>query len=450
MRSSSLRLRLLAGGIAAIVVALATAGVGLEFLFERHVARTLADDLEVHAKQLLSGIDLAADGSLVLIRQPADPRFADPLSGLYWQIDDPAGAALRSRSLWDATLALPHDTLAPGDAHLHETIGPAKARVLVLERGVLLTAAEKPIPVRVAVAVDLARVTAAGRGFGRDLAVALVLLGLVLALATAVQVVLGLRPLDALRRGIAEIRSGRANRLLRAAPVEVQPLVAELNALLAAQDAEIERSRARAADLAHGLKTPLAALMSDVGRLRERGEIAVAEEIAAVGTAMSRHVDHELARARLRGARRRIVPSATEVAPLVGSIIATIARTPDGQRVVFETCIPGGTAVPLERNDLAEVLGNLLENAARHARSRVRVTAQPDRSIVVEDDGGGIGPEDRTSVLKRGTRLDERGGAGLGLAIVLDILDAYGWELELGASDLGGLKATIRPLAPGV
>jgi signal transduction histidine kinase len=430
----------LAGGVAAIAVALAVAGVGLELLFERHVTRTLAHDLEVHANQLLAGIDVSSDGRLVLVRQPADPRFADPLSGLYWQLADAGGAVLRSRSLWDATLALPEDDLAPGEAHLHETIGPAKARLLVLERVIVLTSSGTPGRVRVAVAVDLARVAAAGRGFGRDLAMALALLGLILTAATAVQVVLGLRPLAALRRGVAEIRSGAAHRLARPAPVEVQPLVAELNALLAAQDEEIERSRARAADLAHGLKTPLAALMADVGRLRERGESVVAEEIAAVGSAMSRHVDRELARARVRGARGRSVSAVTEIDPLVHSIIATLARTPNGERIEFERRIPPHASVPLERNDVAEVLGNLLENAARHARSRVRVTA-PGGSIVVEDDGRGISPEDRASVLKRGARLDERGGAGLGLAIVIDVLDAYGWGLDLGTSDLGGLKA---------
>ncbi len=442
---NSLRLRLLAGGIAAIVLALAVAGVGLVLLFERHVTRTLADDLEVHAKQLLSGIDLDPDGRLVLARQPTDPRFADPLSGLYWQVTDTRGTVLRSRSLWDATLPLPDDNPAPGDAHLHETIGPAKARVLVLEREVVLASGEKPDLVRVAVAVDLARVAAAGRGFGRDLGAALVLLGVVLVAATSVQVMLGLRPLNTLRQAVAEIRSGAAHQLVRPVPVEVQPLVAELNALLAAQDEEIERSRARAADLAHGLKTPLAALMADAGRLRERGETEFAEEIAAVGSAMSRHVDRELARVRVRGARVGRAPATTDVESLVRSIVATLVRTPDGERVEFETRVAPGTHVPLERDDLAEVLGNLLENAARHARSRVRVSALTTSSIAVEDDGSGISAELRASISERGVRLDERGGAGLGLAIVREIVDAYGWTLQLKTSDLGGLKAEIVP-----
>lgn len=442
---NSLRLRLLAGGLAAIFVALAVAGVGLEILFERHVARTLADDLDVHTKQLLSGISLSPQGSLLLAREPADPRFDDPLSGLYWQVEAAGGEVLRSRSLWDATLALPQDTPAPGESHLHETIGPGDARVLVLERGAVLTAAPQPVAVRVSVAASLARISAAGRSFGRDLTIALMLLGLVLALATTVQVVLGLRPLDALRDNVSAVRSGEAQRLTPAAPAEVQPLVAELNALLAAQEEQIERSRAHAADLAHGLKTPLAALMADAEQLRERGEHAIAAQIAAVGNAMSRNVDRELARARLRGARAHRAPAATEVAPLVHSLVETLARTPEGQRVAIDTRITAETVVPIERGDLAEVLGNLLENATRHARSRVRITALPGSPITVEDDGRGISAEDQAVVLQRGTRLDERGGAGLGLAIVLDVLDGYGWQLELGTSSLGGLAARIGP-----
>ncbi|MGD9597736.1 MAG: sensor histidine kinase [Steroidobacteraceae bacterium] len=441
----SLRLRLLAGGFAAILVALVVAGIGLELLFERHVARTLADDLDVQAKQLLSGLSLGPDGAPLIAREPVDPRFDDPLSGLYWQVDVAGGEVLRSRSLWDATLALPRDELQPGETHLHETIGPASARVLVLERGATLTDKGRPVVVRVSVAVNLARISAAGRSFGRDLAVALALLGLVLAGATAVQVVLGLRPLDALRDDVAAIRSGKARRLTPVAPAEVQPLVAELNALLAAQEGEIERSRAYAADLAHGLKTPLAALMADVERLRERGEDALASRIATVGTAMSRHVDRELARVRLRGTRTHGLRAATEIEPLARSLVETLARTPQGQRIAFDLHIEAGTIVPMERGDLAEVLGNLLENAARHAHARVHLAALPDASITVEDDGRGIAPEHRAAVLQRGTRLDERGGAGLGLAIVLDILDAYGWRLELGESTLGGLAATFRP-----
>lgn len=451
MRWGSLRLRLVAGGIVAILVALTIAGAGLVLLFERHVTRTIADDLDVHLKQLIAGIDVDPQGQLVVARPPADPRFANPLSGLYWQVTDDRGQLLRSRSLWDTSLALPADDPTPDEVHQHEIAGPAKARVLVAERRISLTTAGGRLLVRVAVAADLARVSAATAAFGKDLAIALGLLGLVLAIATSIQVGLGLRPLDVMRRGVADIRSGRRHHLPPGMPVEVRPLVEELNALLEVQEREIERSRSRAADLAHGLKTPLAALASDAARLRDRGEGVIARDIEAVGDAMSRHVDRELARARVRGAARNRANVSVALAPLVQSLMATLARIPSGMRVQFEARIADDVQVPLDRTDLAEVLGNLLENAARHAVARVRITADAagGPSIVIEDDGAGIAPDQMRHVLARGARLDERGeGAGLGLAIVQDLLNAYGWRLDLANSELGGLKATISPATP--
>jgi signal transduction histidine kinase len=451
MRLGSLRFRLVAGGIVAILIALTIAGAGLILLFERHVTRTIADDLDVHINQLLAGIDVDPQNNLVATRPPVDPRFADPLSGLYWQVTDNRGQLLRSRSLWDATLALPADDLLPGEVHHHEIVGPAKAHVLVAERSVILTVGDRRVAVRVAVGADLARVSRAAFAFAKDLAIALGLLGLVLAIATSIQVGIGLSPLDALRRGVAEIRSGRRLHLPAAVPAEVRPLVEEINGLLDAQEQEIERSRSRAADLAHGLKTPLAALAADAGRLRIRGEEAIADDIEAVGDAMSRHVDRELARARVRGAMRNRAGVSAELAPLIQSLIATLSRTPAGGRVIFDARIADGVQIPLDRTDLAEVLGNLLENAARHAAARVRISAgtDPGPFIVIEDDGEGIAPEQIPRVLGRGVRLDERGeGTGLGLAIVEDVLSAYGWRIEFATSELGGLKATLAPLSP--
>jgi len=442
----------MAGGIVAILIALTIAGAGLILLFERHVTRTIADNLEVHVRQLLAGIDVDAQGNLVVTRPPADPRFADALSGLYWQVSDDRGQLLRSRSLWDTTLSLPHDNPSPGEIHQHEMAGPANSRVLVVERLVSLTVGDRRVPVRVVVAADLGRVSAATAAFAKDLGLALGLLGLVLTIAAIVQVLLGLRPLDALRRGVADIRAGRVRHLPAAVPAEVQPLVEEVNALLDEQEREIERSRGRAADLAHGLKTPLAALAADAGRLREQGQETIARDIESVGDVMSRHVDRELARARVRGTMRRKAGLSTALLPLVRSLIDTLARTPAGMRVAFDPRIGEGLSVPMDRTDLAEVLGNLLDNSARHAASRVRVSAvsgSSGPSISIEDDGEGIAPDERSKVVERGIRLDERAeGAGLGLAIVQDVLEAYGWRLVLGASDeLGGLKVTIAPRA---
>jgi signal transduction histidine kinase len=444
MRWGSLRLRLVTAGTIAILIALGIGGVGLVVLFQRHVARTLAADLDVHLRQLLDGLEVGPEGGIVVARPPADPRFVEPLSGLYWQVSEDYGQLLRSRSLWDVTLALPIDEPGPSEVHQHELAGPGDARVLVAERSVLMNP-DRPIRIRAAVASDLARATDAVHAFAKDLSVALGVLALVLALATSVQVGLGLQPLAVLQRGVAEIRAGHRKHLPIAVPTEVAPLVEEVNALLDAQEREITRSRSRAADLAHGFKTPLAALAADAAHLRTLGEMKLARNVEAVAEAMSRQVDRELALARLRGTARGT--GSTELAPLLGSLVATLARTPSGARISFESHVPGGLTMPWDRTDLAEVLGNLLENAARHAENAVRITAAADPlAVIVEDDGPGIPEAQIARVLERGGRLDQQApGNGLGLAIVQDALEAYGWQLEIGRSKLAGARVLIAP-----
>lgn len=447
MSGTSLRLRLIAGGIAAIVLALAIAGAGLTILFQRHVARSIGEDLDVHLRQLLAGLDIDSNGRLVVTREPTDPRFMEALSGLYWQVEAGSDSLLRSRSLWDARLTLPDDAISPGETHRHEAAGPASKRVLIAERMVRFTSS--PSKARVAVAIDIARIERAGSAFARELAAALGLLGLVLAIATALQVGVGLRPLARLRKDIADIRSGRAQRLPTTAPIEVRPLATEINGLLDAQEREGERARGRAADLAHGLKTPLAALAGDVERLRKLGQAGIARDIEQVGDTMRRHVDRELTRARLRGSdgRRAIQPA--HVVPLARSIAAMLERAPLAHPVRIDIDVDLGARLLIDRDDLAEVLGNLMENAARHARSLVRVRMHDDEGrqvLTIDDDGPGIAPEARAAMLERGGRLDTSGGgAGLGLAMVQDVLVAYGWEIELSGSDLGGLSARIQP-----
>jgi signal transduction histidine kinase len=447
MRWASLRLRLVAGGMIAILVALGVAGVGLVLLFQRHVSRTMAADLDVHLQQLLAGIDVSSDGRLLITRQPADPRFEEPLSGLYWQVTDDRDQMLRSRSLWDTTLRLPPDEPGPSEVHQHEVDGPGDARVLVAERSVLMTAGDRRVQVRAAVASDLSRAAEAVKAFAKDLSVALGLLAFVLAIATSIQVSLGLRPLALLRRGISEIRAGHRKHLPAAVPSEVEPLVEEVNALLDTQEREIVRSRGRAADLAHGFKTPLAALLADAAWLRIRGDSCLAQSIEAVVDNMSRHVDRELALVRVRGTTSNTGAAATELCPLLSSLLTTLARTPSGETIRFEHSIPQGLRIPLDRADLAEVLGNLLENAARHAKARVRIVAVANPlSVVVEDDGEGIPEEQVARVLERGGRLDQQGpGAGLGLSIVQDVLEAYGWHIQITRSELGGARVTIAP-----
>ena len=441
-----MRIRLAAGGAVAIAVALTLAGFAIALLFDRHATRVQVAEIEIHLRQLAGGIEIGPDGRLALSRPPADPRFGDPLSGLYWQAADAAGDTLRSRSLWDFTLALAPDALRPGEMHRHFLPGPEGRPLLVAEWMIELAGRAEERPVRIAVAEDRTRIERARESFAAELVVGLGLLAAVLALAAWVQIGLGLSPLAQLRRAIAGIRAGDAAGLPEAVPAEVRPLADEVNDLLAERESQLARARERAADLAHGLKTPLAALAADARRLRAKGEAELAAGIDAVVDTMRRHVDRELARARATGAAQGRKAARTEVAALVAGLISTLIRTADGERVRFENRVPETLTLPFERADLAEVLGNLLENAARYARGRVRVsaiTAPP--TLVVEDDGPGIPSDARAEMLRRGGRLDQSGAAGLGLAIVSDLLDAYGWRLELGTSDLGGLRVELKP-----
>jgi signal transduction histidine kinase len=433
----SLRLRLaLAGGLA-ICLALAAAGVGLALLFERHVYRTLSDDLDADLRQLIGGVETDSTGKITLARPPQNPRFNEPLSGLYWQISADA-TQVRSRSLWDSQLVLPDDRLSEGQTHYHQIAGAGGKLLLVAERRILISAPQGRLAARAIVASDLTRLRQARDAFVNDLALSLVLLAFVLGLATWLQLTLGLRPLGRLRREIADTIGGRKRRLAEDAPNEVLPLVREVNELLDAQERDLERARGRAADLAHGLKTPLAALAGDARTLRRAGSADIADSLDAIGETMRRHVERELARARVRAipARRGLHKSALK--EIVDALIRTLRRTDKGETIEFDLAIDACATVPFERMDLTELLGNLLDNALRHAAARVRVSGD-GRSIAIEDDGPGLDPAMEQVARQRGGRLDEGGGAGLGLAIAQDILDAYGWRMGFSRSPLGGL-----------
>ena len=438
MNGGSLRLRLFLGGALSIIAALALAALGLVLLFEKHVERRIESELGVYLDQIIANLDRDGDGALVVADVLADPRFDQPLSGLYWQVRA-KDAVLRSRSLWDGDLPLPSDELTDGVVHRHRIIGPAGAELLALERSVRLPVRLGNASVRAAVALDTREIAAATRAFAADLLPYLGVLAAVLIAAAYAQVTFGLSPLATIRKRLAGIREGNATRLGKAFPKEVQPLAAEVDALLEAREQEAERARSRAADLAHGLKTPLQVLAGDVARLRQKGEADIAAEIEQVATAMRRHVERELARARMKSG---VSTSRANVREVIDRVLAVVMRTPDGARLAWTVECPPQLLARIDADDLAEAIGNLVDNAARHARRAVRVEARAeDRRVklLISDDGPGIPPERMSEVLARGGRLDESGtGAGLGLAIVQEIADAWAGRLEL------------RPNGPGL
>ncbi|AFL76272.1 sensor histidine kinase [Thiocystis violascens] len=455
MTRRSLRVRLWIGATASISLALLVAGLGLATLFERHVERRIGDELTTQLNQLAAAIAVASDGAIGLSREPLDPRFAQPLSGFYWQIDS-AGqpGRLRSRSLWDHVIELPPDPLEPGGVHAHTLPGPGGQGLLVRERRIRLQAAGQPLMLRLAVGQNRAGLTAARTAFAADMRPYLGLIALVLALATLVQIQTGLAPLEAVRRGVGAIRSGQDRRLADAYPDEVMPLVSEVNALLDARAQAVERARAWTADLAHGLKTPLSALAADAQRLRDSGNPSLADDLEQLAQAMRRRVDRELIRARLRsGAADR--QARVDVVETLQRLLRTLQRTPDGARLDWRIEAPTTANVALMSDDLLELLGNLLENAAKWARAGVwlRVSSGPRAGqtanawieICVSDDGPGVPAHQRPRLGERGLRLDQRReGTGLGLAIVQDVVDAYGGALAFDAAREGGLAVSVR------
>jgi len=444
MTRRSLRLRLLIAAAGAIGIALLAAGLALVLLFERNLELRYGAELDGYINQIAGGLILDTEGDMSLSDKLADPRFDRVYGGLYWQaVNETTNQALRSRSLWDVRLDLPADQPPPGAVHIHEIAGPRGTMLLAHERRLIYTSGGHQTFVRIVVAIDHAEIDILRMGFARDLFLSLLVLALVLVAASCVQVSLGLRPLGAIKAGIAAIRGGGQARLSSEMPDEVMPLVEEVNALLEAQAYAAKRAQDRAADLAHGFKTPLTALFGDVKRLRDKGETAVAADIEATAQIMRRHIERELARSRVRKMRA----IGTPIAPVVESLIRTLVRTPGGESVRFERNCPESVSVAMETDDLIEVLGNLLENAVRHAKGRVIVSAGQEAgvvTVVVEDDGSGMDDQTITSVTAPGTRLDTAIiGAGLGLTIVNDVLEIYGQTLQLGPSKFGGLQATF-------
>lgn len=447
MKLHSLRIRLLVAAAISISVASIVAGFGMVQLFGHHVERRLDAELESYLTELIGRIEPDGAGGFVLTRPLSDPRFDEPLSGLYWQIqDDKHHVLIRSRSLWDSMLKLPRDELTLGVVHRHELPGPADQFLLVREQQVVVLPTTEPHRLRVVVAVDRTDLIAARDAFAVDLMPFIAVLAGALMLASWFQVKTGLSPLDRIRRGVQAVRSGAHHRLTERFPEEVQPLVDEINELLEARDRTVEAARAWTADLAHGLKTPLTALTADAQRLRTQGESGMADDLEHLAQTMRQRVDRELIRARLRSEAGTREQHADLVKVLRG-VIKTLQRTPTGEELAWELVLPDREYVRLPPADLAELLGNLLDNATKWARSRVRVRSVGDDKckVLIEDDGPGVTEQQRRLIGQRGLRLDEQtSGTGLGLAIAQDILNAYGGELEFGVSDLGGLQVCVQ------
>lgn len=457
--TASLRVRLLGATLIALAVALGLSGFALSRLFHDHVQRQFETTLVQQLDQLTARLEFGATGQpLIDSSRLSDPRWGRPYSGLYWQIDEmPAQGAtrrsvLRSRSLWDSALQLDADAMTDGAVHVHELAGPQDQALLVIERS-LRQEQRTDTRWRLMIAADLRDTREATQSFTGMLAVSLAVLFALLALAAWAQVVVGLRPMRGLQRSLEDVRQARSQRLEGNFPSEVQPLVDGFNQVLARNAEVVQRARTQAGNLAHALKTPLTILDQAAAAAAPDGLARQVRE--QVGIAR-RHIDWHLARSRM-AATQRLPGQRTDVGRVAEGLIRVMQKVHADRALTITLDLPPDLpAFAGEEQDLQEMLGNLLDNACKWARTRVRVraSAEPENTpaelcITVEDDGPGIAADDLAAATRRGVRLDEAvPGSGLGLAIVQDLVELYGGRLSLRSASPQGLVASVHVPAP--
>lgn len=446
---NSLRMRLLAGTLVWIVISILVAGWGLGQLFHQHVESQFEAELKNHLDQLTAQLILDDQNQTQILLPPSDPRLNKPLSGLYWQIDriaaageHPAKNVLRSRSLWDETLAVPADAPADGEIHQHRTDGPKGVALRVAERTVTIDTHS----LRLMVAANESLMTEPIEDFKSHLWLALGILGIGLTFAASMQVFVGLAPLRSMQDALGRVRHGDARQMEGTFPNEILPLVNEFNSVLVQNAEVVERARTQAGNLAHALKTPLSVL-ANAANAPEKRDDELARLVASQVDAVRKQVDCHLSRAQA-AASVQVPGMRTTVEPVIQGLVRVMQRVyADRQLEFVEQPDQANLAFRGEEQDLQEMLGNLIDNASKWAKSRIEIQVKivaGKLRVDIDDDGKGIAEAERDDVLKRGVRADEQvPGTGLGLAITADLARMYGGDLQLAKSLLGGLRVSL-------
>ncbi|MCP9223673.1 HAMP domain-containing histidine kinase [Erythrobacter sp. LQ02-29] len=438
--TGSLAQRMMLISAAWIVVLLLGGGIALERTLTSQVQSNFDEQLEYVQTALIASAEIDPYGDVRFYRTLGDQTFLEPDSGRYWQISGPGKESYPSRSLWDRNLEVRGGQ--PGDDPVFYNSDQFPNEPLrVVERQVVLPDSDTVWTFAVASARN--DLDAQIRRIRSILVWSFAVLGLGLFVMAVLQAYYGLRPLRRVRAAIAKIRSTGSNRVTEPLPLEVQPLVDELNALLAHSERQAEEARTHAGNLAHALKTPLTV----INNAATAQAPDLAQTVVRESRTMRRHVDHHLARARAVG-RRAVGHAQTPVCESAQAVCRAVERLyPD---VRFDLAGNKTARVAIERQDLDEIIGNLVENAAKYGGGSVFVTLDAEGPggpcvVWVEDDGMGIPEAGREGIFDRGARLDTgKPGTGLGLAIVRDVAEIYGGSVALGESeDLGGLLVRL-------
>jgi len=433
------RMMLIAAGW--ITILLLVGGLALNSTLTGLLTRQYDEQLHYMLTAMISSAEIDSYGDIWFNRALADQRFLEPNSGLYSQVDGAGHDPFPSNSLWDRTLK-PSGKKARLEPLYYDSNQFPDEPLRVVEQTVSLPGSD--VEWQFMVAGARAELDEQIRAIRSILVWSFAVLGIGLFVLAMLQTWYGLSPLRRVRLAIARIRTSGANRVTDPLPLEVQPMVEELNALLAHSETQAEEARTHAGNLAHALKTPLTVLTNAASAHAPD----LAETVLRESATMRRQVDHHLARARAVG-RRATGHSRTGVLASAEAVERAVARLYPAVR--FDIAGSRTAVVTMERQDLDEILGNLIENAAKYGGGSVFVTVDPDPAaalcaVWIEDDGPGISEADQAKLFSRGARLDtEKPGTGLGLAIVRDVVGIYGGQVELGESeDLGGLLVKLK------
>lgn len=451
MRLNSLAVRLIAAASLWSAAALVIAGLILTTLYRQTVEQAFDERLDVYLTTLIGNLANQDPAALTEPGNLGEQRFELLYSGWYWQVRRAEGGPvlLASNSLFSDSLdfAAATEKRTVDGVTTGSLVGPNDQSLRAVSRTIIFDPQNR---LDVLVAGDAGQMRDQIAAFRTSVVLTLSVFGFGLVIATMIQIRWGLRPLDRVRRGLAQLRSGKETRFEGSFPAEIEPLAKELNALLDSNQQIIERARTQVGNLAHALKTPLSVITNEA----RAAPGPFAEKVTEQAALMREQVNHYLDRARI-AARTNIIGAVAEVEPVIARLVRAMTRIHEDRGLDLAADVPDGLRFKGEQQDLEEIVGNLLDNACKWARSKVSVSVTVTRTpsddedgrfvIHIDDDGPGLSAEQRSEAVRRGRRLDEtKPGSGLGLSIVTDLVGLYDGAVRLDRSPDGGLRAEIE------
>lgn len=436
----SLTKRIITLSVFWIVIALVFTAILMGRFYRQHTEGHFDDHVLTHVEELVAAVETGDDGQILLARQPTDPRFHRPDSGWYWEILEGNKSLYRSPSLGEEPLDL-SDTNVNESHEVQTVYGPGEQRLRAQivnvafphETGALTIVATAP---EMAISDDV-------QEFYFHITTSFLVLGIGLSVAVVMQVRVALKPLNAIQSAISDIKAGKAERLPRDFPSDVQPLADELNYLLDHNETLLKRARNQLGDLAHSVKNPLTVIRNEARTMSgKQGQLILDQSHV-----MANSIDHYLSRARIYG-KQDAIGYRTNVKSVIDDLSFAVEHIHKDRAISVELQRLDDKWFRGEAQDLEEMAGNLIDNAFKWAKTKVVVSCTSDHNelaLVIEDDGPGIAEEEIETITRRGRRLDEKTpGHGHGLGIAEDIAILYGGSLKLGRSTMGGLKAELR------